>query len=127
MFDNSKTFSSFSVDNLDKAEDFYKNALGLSVKRQGEMGLDIDLANGGKIFIYSKPNHKPASFTILNFIVSNIDKAVDELTNKGIKFKRYKDFDQDKKGVVRSTSPELGPSIAWFTDPAKNILAIMES
>ena len=123
MFKNTKAFSSFSVDNLKKAKEFYSKTLGLGVKEYQDMGiLNLRFANGGKVMIYQKDNHKPATFTVLNFPVDNVDNAVDELLEKGIKFEIYKGFDQDKKGISR----EMGMAIAWFKDPAGNILSVIE-
>ena len=123
MFNDTRAFFSFSVGDLDKARDFYSDTLGLKVTEENEMGiLNVDLAGGGKIMIYQKDNHKPATFTVLNFPVKDVEKAVDELTENGIKMERYEGFDQDKKGISR----EMGVAIAWFTDPSNNIFAVME-
>ncbi len=129
MFKNSKAFSGFSVDDLEKAKEFYGQTLGLEVGKQGAMGLEVTLGSAAKIFIYPKPNHQPATFTVLNFPVEDIDKAVDELTDKGVVFEHY-DMDMiktDEKGIARSESPEDGPSIAWFKDPAGNILSVLQN
>jgi catechol 2,3-dioxygenase-like lactoylglutathione lyase family enzyme len=127
MFKDSPAFSSFSVSDLDKAKEFYGQTLGLKVVEQPGMGLKIKLATGGEVFIYSKGDgHSPASFTVLNFPVDDIDKAVSELKSKGVKFEHYDGFNQDADGVARSQSPQDGPSIAWFKDPAGNILAVMQ-
>jgi predicted enzyme related to lactoylglutathione lyase len=128
MFKGSKAFTSFSVNDINKAKDFYSKTLGLDVEEVKEMKglLILNIADKNKIMIYHRPNHTPAAYTVLNFPVDNIDKAVDELTNKGIKLERYKGMDQDEKGILRETSINKGPDIAWFTDPAGNILSIIQ-
>ena len=89
-----------------------------------EMGsLNLELAGGQRVFIYPKENHEPATFTVLNFEVPDVDKAVDELTSRGVKFERYEGMDQDAKGVMRDN----GPTIAWFKDPAGNILSVLQT
>jgi catechol 2,3-dioxygenase-like lactoylglutathione lyase family enzyme len=120
MFRNAKAFSGFSVDDLDKAKEFYGETLGLDVAVRDE-GLELRVAGGTPIFVYPKPNHEPASFTVLNFPVDDVDEAVDELTRAGVRFERYDEFDQDEKGIARNG----GPSIAWFKDPAGNILSVL--
>ena len=123
MFKDTKAFSSFSVDDIHKAEEFYGKKLGLKVTEYKNMGIiNLHLAGGGQVMIYPKDNHKPATFTVLNFSVENVDKAVDELTKKGIKFEFYEGFDQDEKGIARN----MGPTIAWFCDPAGNILSVID-
>ncbi len=124
MLKDSKAFSGFSVNDLQKAKEFYRNTLGLEVKEMPE-GLELHIT-GNRIFIYPKPNHIPATFTILNFPVDDIDKAVDELTKKGVAFEHYEGMHQDEKGIARGLSVQRGPSIAWFTDPAGNILSILQ-
>jgi len=121
MFKNTKAFSGFSVNDLQKAKEFYSETLGLEVSEN--MGLELHIAGGNNIFVYPKPNHTPATFTILNFIVDNIDKAVEELTNKGVIFEKYEGtIKTDEKGIHRGE----GPTIAWFKDPAGNILSVLE-
>ena len=121
MFKSQNAFSSFSVNDLKKAKEFYGRTLGLKVSEHKE-GLELHPGNTD-VFIYPKPNHKPASFTILNFLVDDIDKAVDELRQKGIQFEQYEgEIKTDKKGVHRNG----GPSIAWFKDPAGNILSVLQ-
>lgn len=123
MFRNTKAFSSFSVDDIAAAKRFYGETLGLDVSEE-EMGvLDLHVAGGSEILIYPKPNHTPASFTVLNFPVDDIDASVDELTRRGVRFLRYDGFDQDDKGIERGGQ---GPLIAWFSDPAGNILSVMQ-
>lgn len=128
MFKDNKAFSGFSVDDLQKAKDFYGNILGLTVEEQEGMGLHIVLGTGARVFVYDKPNHEPASFTILNFPVEDIDKAVDDLTAKGITMEHYDfgDFKTDERGIMRTTSPADGPTIAWFKDPAGNVLSVLQ-
>jgi catechol 2,3-dioxygenase-like lactoylglutathione lyase family enzyme len=118
-------FSGFSVDDLDKAKEFYTKTLGLELE-DDKMGLQFKLPGGGSHFIYPKEDHKPASFTVLNFVVSDIDDAVDELIKHGVEFEKYEGFHQDEKGIARGKSANQGPDIAWFKDPAGNILSILE-
>lgn len=120
-------FSGFSVDDIDAAEAFYGSTLGLDVQRNAMGFLDLRLPNGGSILIYAKPNHEPASFTILNFPVSDIDAAVDELIGRGVTTKIYSDaeFPSDDRGIVRGDG--RGPDIAWFRDPAGNVLAVLQA
>ena len=128
MFKGSKVFTSFSVDDINKAKDFYGKTLGLDVEEVKEMKglLNLKIADGNKIMIYHRPNHIHAAFTVLNFLVNKIDETVDELTSKGIKLERYKELDQDGKGILRGKSVNQGPDIAWFTDPAGNIISVIE-
>ncbi len=125
MFDTTKAFSSFSADDIGAARKFYGETLGLDVSEQYGM-LNLHLPGGTNVMVYPKPDHAPASFTVLNFQVASIDRAVDELTARGVRFERYDGFEQDEKGVARPARPEDGPPIAWFTDPAGNILAVLE-
>jgi len=123
MFKDAKAFSTFSVNDLRKAKDFYGRVLGLEVSDMPE-GLALRIAGGATIFIYPKPNHTPATFTILNFPVDDIKKAVDELTELGVVFEQYEEpIKTDEKGIHRG---EEGPTIAWFKDPAGNILSVLE-
>lgn len=124
MLRDSKAFSSFSVNNLQKAKEFYGQTLGLEVSETPE-GLELHIAGGTNIFIYPKPNHVPATFTILNFPVDNVEEAVDELTKRGVRFEIYSEGElkTDKKGIFRG---EGGPTIAWFKDPAGNFLSVLE-
>jgi catechol 2,3-dioxygenase-like lactoylglutathione lyase family enzyme len=127
MFKNSKAFSSFSVDDLQKAKEFYSQTLGLDVSESKE-GLKLKIAGGGTVFLYVKPNHTPASFTVLNFPVDDIDKAVDQLKEVGLRFESYGgDITTDDKGIFRGASRGDGPNIAWFKDPAGNILSVFEA
>lgn len=122
-----KVFSGFSVDNVEKAKKFYSDVLGLSLKNE-QMGLQFVLPGGGTLFLYQKDNHQPATYTVLNFIVENIDTAVDELVKQGVNFERYEGFPftQDEKGIARGIAAHMGPDIAWFLDPAGNILALLQ-
>ena len=122
MLDGSKAYSGFAADDLGKAKDFYGEKLGLKVNEMDVGGAQLlELHVGDRpILIYPKPDFMPATYTILNFPVEDVEKAVDELAAKGVTFERYEGFDQDEKGIDRS-----GPAaIAWFTDPAGNILAV---
>jgi catechol 2,3-dioxygenase-like lactoylglutathione lyase family enzyme len=119
-------FSGFAVNDLAKAKDFYTQTLGLQVEDEGDMGLQLQLPSGGKVFVYPKDDHKPATFTILNLVVDNIDAAVDELTSQGIQLERYDNMQQDEKGIARGLAANMGPDIAWFKDPADNILAVLQ-
>ncbi|WP_417590095.1 VOC family protein [Owenweeksia hongkongensis] len=123
MIDNNRAFSGFSVSDINKAREFYGDKLQLKVM-DGVMGLlELHVGNGNPIIIYPKENHQPATFTILNFPVENIEEAVAQLSTRGITFERYEGFNQNSKGISRS---ENGPSIAWFKDPAGNILSIIQ-
>jgi predicted enzyme related to lactoylglutathione lyase len=127
-FDTTGMFSGFSVDNIDAAHAFYAQTLGLQVT-QNPMGfLDIHLPQGGTILVYAKDDHSPASFTILNFPVADVDAAVDDLNAKGVVTKIYTDpdFGTDEKGIAHG-GPGRGPDIAWFTDPAGNVLSVLSA
>jgi predicted enzyme related to lactoylglutathione lyase len=116
-------FTSFSVNDLGRAKDFYEGTLGLRVSDVEGMGGIMRLHHaGGDTMVYEKADHTPASYTILNFAVSDVDAAVDELVRRGVSLERYEGFDQDDKGVMRGN----GPAIAWFTDPAGNVLSVLE-
>jgi catechol 2,3-dioxygenase-like lactoylglutathione lyase family enzyme len=121
MFKDSHAFSGFSANDIPKAREFYGQTLGLEVTEENGM-LTLNLAGGGKVLIYPKDNHEPASFTVLNFPVKDIDGAVDGLTAAGVVFERYEGAGQDERGIAR----EYPPPIAWFKDPAGNILAVLE-
>ena len=126
MLGDSKAFSSFSVDDPQKAKTFYGQTLGLKVSDVPEMQglLQLHLAGGNMVLIYPKAKHAPASFTILNFPVSDVEQTVDKLTRLGVRFERYddKDIKTDAKGISRGQ----GPDIAWFKDPAGNILSVLK-
>ena len=123
MFKDAKAFSSFSVNDLKQAKEFYGETLGVKVS-ESEEGLELNLAGGHSVFLYPKPNHTPASFTVLNFPVKDIDEGVDALTTLGIRLEQYDlpDLKTDKKGIMRGN----GPTIAWFKDPAGNILSVVQ-
>jgi predicted enzyme related to lactoylglutathione lyase len=127
MFKALAAFSGFSVDDLAKAKHFYTQTLGLTLDDE-EMGLQLQLPNGGQLFIYQKDNHQAATFTVLNFVVDDIDKAIDELEKLGVSFERYDNMPgpQDEKGVLRGIAAHQGPDIAWFKDPAGNILSVLQ-
>jgi catechol 2,3-dioxygenase-like lactoylglutathione lyase family enzyme len=122
MFDASKAFSGFSVNDVAAAKSFYGDTLGLEVSEENGL-LWLRTGQSSGVLVYPKPDHTPASFTILNFPVADIDEAVDELTKKGVRFERYEGFEQDEKGILRG---DEGPPIAWFTDPAGNVLSVLE-
>jgi catechol 2,3-dioxygenase-like lactoylglutathione lyase family enzyme len=121
MFEHTKAFSGFSVDDLPKARQFYGETLGLRVSEENGL-LHLHVAGDRDTLVYPKPDHAPATFTILNFPVDDIDKTVDELTARGVRFERYEGSNQDEKGIMRG----LGPAIAWFKDPAGNILSVLQ-
>ena len=116
-------FSGFSVTDLDVAREFYGKTLGLAVE-ESPAGIRLKIGNG--ILVYPKQDHVPATYTVLNFPVDNIDQAVDDLVGKGIKFEHYGGV-TDKKGVARGLSHDRGPDIAWFKDPAGNILSVLQT
>ena len=122
MLENAKAFSGFSVDDIPKAKEFYSDTLGLRVTEETGF-LSLHINGSTPILIYPKQNHIPAGYTILNFPVENIEKAVDELSNRGVKFEHYEgDINTDDKGIARGN----GPNMAWFKDPAGNILSLLE-
>ena len=121
MFGNTKAFSGFAVDDLEAARKFYSETLGLGTSEQYGL-LTLHLAGGRDTLVYPKPDHQPATYTILNFQVDDIDAAVDELVRRGVSPERYEGMGQDEKGINRAG----GPYIAWFKDPAGNILAVLQ-
>ena len=125
MFQPKTAFSGFSVDDLAKAKAFYAQALGLKVVEEG-VGLRLHLPGGGTAFAYPKDDHQPATFTLLDFVVDDIDEAVDELKSRGVSFDRFAGMPQDEKGIMRGISQNMGPDIAWFKDPAGNVLAVLQ-
>ncbi|TMC46024.1 MAG: VOC family protein [Chloroflexi bacterium] len=126
MFKAKGAFSGFSVNDLAKARDFYSKTLGLKVDNDG-VGMRLHLPAGGTVFAYPKGDHQPATFTILNFQVDDIDEAVDELTNRGVQFEHYETGARtDEKGILRGRQQNRGPDIAWFKDPAGNFLSVIE-
>jgi predicted enzyme related to lactoylglutathione lyase len=124
MFANTKATNGFAVDDIEAAKKFYGETLGLGVTvLSEEYGVtSIQLAGGRDTLIYAKPDFVPATYTILNFEVDDVDAAVEELAAKGVEFERYEGFEQDEKGIARGP----GPSIAWFKDPAGNILSVLQ-
>jgi len=127
MFKDTKAFSGFSVDNLDAAKKFYNETLGIMITEEHGM-FTLHLGTGGEVLVYSKEaGHQPATYTVLNFPVENIDAAADELVAKGITFEIYEDAHQDDKGIARGKAANMGPDIAWFKDPAGNILSILQN
>ena len=121
MLENSNAYSGFAVDDIDKAVDFYGETLGLktSVLDEGNL-IQIDLPGDRPVLVYLKPDFSPATYTILNFPVDDVERAVDELAERGVRCERYEGFEQDEKGIARGP----GPDIAWFKDPAGNILSV---
>ena len=124
MLTTTGAFSGFSVDDLDKALVFYRDTLGVKATKN-RMGLQLDVTGGAPIFVYDKPNHVPAEFTVLNFEVADIDTAVDELVAAGVEIQKYPGTNQDEKGIARGKAAKRGPDIAWFLDPAGNILSVL--
>ena len=124
MFADTKAYSGFAVDDLQKAHEFYGETLGLktSVLDEEHGLMTLHLAGGRDTLVYRKPDFTPATYTILNFEVDDIDQAVDELTARGVRFERYDGFEQDERGIARGP----GPDIAWFKDPAGNILSVLQ-
>jgi predicted enzyme related to lactoylglutathione lyase len=121
MLGASRAYSGFSVDDIPAAKQFYAETLGLEVSEANGM-LTLNTSGGAGILVYPKPDHTPATFTILNFPVEDIDATVDELRRRGVELQRYEGSSQDEKGIQRG----MGPPIAWFTDPAGNILSVLE-
>ncbi len=121
MFKDSHAFSGFSSNDIAKSKEFFGQTLGVEVTEENGM-LTLHLAGGGNVLIYPKDNHEPATFTVLNFPVDGIDQAVDQLTKAGIAFELYDGMGQDERGIMRGQ----GPAIAWFKDPAGNILSVLE-
>ena len=125
ILNDAKAFPSFSVDDLAKARAFYHDTLGLEVADRPE-GLELEVGGGSKVFLYPKPNHQPATFTVLNFSVDDVDAAVDRLKQTGVTFEKYDQpgIKTDDRGIARDSG---GPAIAWFKDPAGNILSVLET
>ena len=126
MFGTSKAYSGFAVDDLGRAEGFYRDTLGLRTTRSQQMGqnlMTVHLAGDRDVFVYEKPDFTPATYTILYFPVPDVEAAVDQLAERGITLERYAMFEHDDKGLVRDPA---GPTIGWFRDPAGNILAVLQ-
>jgi catechol 2,3-dioxygenase-like lactoylglutathione lyase family enzyme len=121
MFTNTKAFSGFAVEDVQKAREFYGETLGLETSEEHGL-LTLHLAGDRDTLVYPKPDHTPATYTILNFPVDDIEKAVDELASRGVRFERYDGFEQDERGIFRGA----GPFIAWFRDPAGNVLSVLQ-
>jgi catechol 2,3-dioxygenase-like lactoylglutathione lyase family enzyme len=121
MFRDTKAFSGFSVDDTERAKEFYGDTLGLKVTEENGL-LTLHIAGERGTLIYPKPDHKPADYTILNFPVEDIESAVDALAERGVEFERYDGMDIDEKGIFRGG----GPLIAWFKDPAGNVLSVIQ-
>jgi predicted enzyme related to lactoylglutathione lyase len=124
MFANTKAYNGFAVDDLGKAREFYGETLGIKTSVMSEENglMSLDLAGDRTTLVYVKPDFAPATYTILNFPVDDIDQAVDELASRGVQFERYESFEQDERGIARGP----GPAIAWFKDPAGNILSVLQ-
>ena len=124
MLTDSPAFSGFAVNDLDAARRFYADTLGLQVTDVPEMGglMRLQLGSGTQVLVYAKPDHVPATFTVLNFPVPDVEKAVDELAGRGVEFQRYENPPTDEKGIMRAG----GPLIAWFTDPAGNVFSVIQ-
>ena len=124
MLTDSPAFSGFAVNDLDAARRFYADTLGLQVTDVPEMGglMRLQLGSGTQVLVYAKPDHVPATYTVLNFPVPDVEKAVDELAGRGVQFQRYENPPTDEKGIMRAG----GPFIAWFRDPAGNILSVLQ-
>jgi len=124
MFNDATAFSSFAVPEIEAARAFYGDTLGLDVRDSREAGLlELHLGGGAPVLVYPKPDHAPANFTVLNFAVPDIDATVDQLIAAGVRMERYPDFEQNEKGIARGPQ---GPAIAWFKDPAGNIVSVLE-
>jgi predicted enzyme related to lactoylglutathione lyase len=124
MLKESKAFSGFSVDDIPAAMRFYGETLGLDASEQGG-GMGLQLATGGSVFIYPKDDHEPAAYTALNFPVDDLEATVDALVERGVTFERYDGFEQDERGIA--DTPGGGPRIAWFKDPAGNVLSVLST
>jgi catechol 2,3-dioxygenase-like lactoylglutathione lyase family enzyme len=122
MFRDVPAFSGLAANDLDAARTFYAETLGVEVSEANGI-LTLHLGGGGRVIVYPKPNHEPASFTVLNFPVADVDATVDALAARGVVFERYPGFEQDERGIMRGH----GPTIAWFRDPAGNILSVIEA
>lgn len=128
MLKDVHTFSGYSVNDADMAKQFYSDVLGLTVD-QDWMGLEVHLGDNRSVFLYQKDDHAPASYTVLNFLVDDINATIDTLVEKGVVFERYDSMpgEQDERGVMRGKAAGMGPDIAWFKDPAGNVLAVLSN
>lgn len=127
MLKANAVFSGFSVDDLDKAKEFYVEKLGLTLDNE-KMGLTLKFPNGGSVFIYKRDGHEPAKYTMMNFVVDDIDQAVEELKSQGITLESYDNIPGglDEKGIARGIAAGKGPDIAWFKDPAGNVISVLQ-
>jgi catechol 2,3-dioxygenase-like lactoylglutathione lyase family enzyme len=123
MFADTRAFSGFAVDDVARAREFYERTLGIRTSEANGL-LTLHLAGDRPTLVYPRPGHRPADYTILNFPVDDVERAVDELTARGVAMERYDGFDQDDKGISRAAG---GPPIAWFKDPAGNVLSVLET
>jgi catechol 2,3-dioxygenase-like lactoylglutathione lyase family enzyme len=121
-----RPFSGFSVNDIEAAESFYRDVLGFDVART-PFGVQLGLGDGVEVWVYERPDHTPAAYTMLNLPVDDIDAAVDELVSRGVTFERYAEIPQDEKGIARGIQANMGPDIAWFTDPAGNVLSVLQA
>jgi predicted enzyme related to lactoylglutathione lyase len=128
MLAQSEAFSGFAVPDIAQAQRFYGETLGLSTEVLDEQNglMTLHLAGGRDTLVYRKPDHEPASFTILNWRVDDIDAVVDSLNERGVELQRYEGMEQDEKGIMRGRAVNRGPDIGWFTDPAGNILSVLQ-
>lgn len=127
VFKFDESFSTFSIDDVAAAKEFYGDTLGIEVSEEKEGGLGLKLGDGA-VYLYPKEDHEPATFTVLNFAVTDIDAAVAELSSRGIEFESYGgDIETDENGIFRGGDEGMGPNIAWFKDPADNILSLIET
>jgi catechol 2,3-dioxygenase-like lactoylglutathione lyase family enzyme len=129
MLGDTRTFSGFAVDDFAKAREFYGETLGVRIEVQDENEglMTLHHPDNRDTWVYAKPDLQPANYTILNFQVDDIDAAVDALAARGVQFERYEGFDQDEKGIARGRAANRGPDIAWFKDPAGNILSVLQT
>lgn len=126
MLTSTYAFSGLGVDDLDAARDFYTGKLGLAIADNG-MGLELQLPGGATLFVYQSPSYEPAGYTVLNFVVEDIEAAARELTDAGVELERYPGLPHDELGIVRGKAARQGPDIAWFRDPSGNVLSILQN
>ena len=126
MFENSAPFSGFSVDDIPAAKTFYAQTMEMSVGEENGM-LQLQIRPDVSVLVYPTANHRPASYTMLNFPVADIDAAVEELVRRGVTIERYEGMPQDDQGIMRGLANDLGPDIAWFKDPAGNVLSVLQT
>jgi catechol 2,3-dioxygenase-like lactoylglutathione lyase family enzyme len=126
VFEHSEPFSGFSVDDIAAAKEFYEQTMEMTVGEDHGM-LQLQIRPDVSVLVYPTPNHRPASYTLLNFPVADIDAAVDALVERGVTIERYDGMPQDDKGIMRGLANDMGPDIAWFKDPAGNVLSVLQS